>query len=212
MTTPLRQSAKVKEFAGGEIDSTKTALFWLTERLDTPESSFDDVKFTDNSWYKSHYVWNGNNLSELTRVGERQANSGKLVPYQVTLRFSSVGEAVYQRQDINGKVMPMRSEQISRVKAQADELISIGKSQQKQGLKLIQGYWHQGNFTTCTGDEYSNIEFKKALPQAVVERLKHEENFAAFMGEYRAKKLVVDQILLLKEGDFRCIERPNVPS
>lgn len=211
-TTPLSQQAKVKEFAGGDADGGKTALFWLTERSDTPLSSSDDVKFTDNSWYKSHYVWSGKNLRELTRVGERPINSGKLVPYQVTLRFSSVGEAVYQRQDINGKVMPMRSEQIHEMKTQADELITTSKSQQKQGLQLIQGYWNYGAFTTCAGEEYTNIEFTPSLPEAVVNSLNNEQHFAAFIGEYRVRKIVVDELVLLKEGDFNCVERPQVQS
>jgi hypothetical protein len=212
ITKPLGQSAKVQEFAGGATDSNKTTLFWLTERSGSPVSNFDDVKSIDTSWYKSHYSWNGDNLSELSRVGERLANSGKLVPYQITLRFSRVGEAVYQRQDINGKVMPMRSEQIDQIKAQANELIALGKLQQKSRLELIQGYWSKGAFTTCAGERYSSVDFKEGLPQAEIDNLQHEEKFSVFMGGYQAKKVLVEQILFVQNSNSNtdCIERPNL--
>ncbi len=211
-TTPLRQNAQVTEFVGGESDADKTSLYWVTERFETPESSTDDVKFSDNTWYQSHYLWDGDNLREMTRVGERLTKSGNKVPFQMTLRFSQNGEAVYQRMRINGKVMPMRSEQIGEVRTQADELVAKSKSQRDAGLELIQGYWEDGTFTTCGGREYTNIEFKQALPKFLIERLKEEDNFAAFIGEFDSSKVVVDQMLVLKHGGFDCIERPTLES
>ncbi|GEA52078.1 peptidyl-prolyl cis-trans isomerase [Vibrio inusitatus NBRC 102082] len=211
-TTPLRQSAQISEYSGGEIDDSKTSLFWLTERFDSPESSSDDVIFKDNTWYKSYYTWDGDNLREISRTGERLSNSGDLIPFQMTLRFSGTGEAVYQRLRINGKVMPMRKQQIDDVKKQASDLIANGKNQQKQGLELIQGYWEEGVFVTCEGKTFTSIEFKNQLPSLVIERLIDEDHFAAFVGEYKAKKVVVDKMLMLKDGDYECIERPSLQS
>ncbi|MEZ9132409.1 hypothetical protein BCS98_16165 [Vibrio breoganii] len=211
-TTPLRQSAQITEYSGGEIDNTKTSLFWLTERFYSPESSSDDVIFKDKTWYKSHYTWDSDNLREMSRTGERLSNSGDLIPFQMTLRFSGTGEAVYQRLRINGKVMPMRKQQIDDVKQQASDLIAKGKKQQKQGLELIQGYWEEGAFVTCEGRTFTSIEFKDQLPSFVIDRLIDEDHFVAFIGEYKAKKIVVDKMLMLKNGGYECIERPSSQS
>ncbi|WP_261816204.1 DUF1481 domain-containing protein [Vibrio gallicus] len=207
-TTPLRQNAQITQFAGGESNTDRTSFYWLTEKLNNPESSTDDVKFADNTWYQSHYTWDGNYLREITRVGERRNNSGDKVPFQMTLRFSQAGEAVYQRMQINGRVMPMKNGQIGEVRSQAGEVVSKSRSQRNEGLSLIQGHWKDGVFTTCNGDEYRNIQFKQPLPKLLVDRIKEEENFAAFIGELGGKKIVVDQMLLLKHGGYACIERP----
>lgn len=209
-TTPLRQSAQTSEFSGGEADDLKTSVFWLTERSNSPESSSDNVTFKDKAWYQSNYSWDGENLREINRTGEKLSASGVLVPYHLTLRFSGTGEAVYQRLHINNKVLPMRKQQIDEVKQQANDLIVAGQSQKKQGLELIQGYWDKGVFVTCEGQSFTNIEFKEKLPSIVIERLIDEEHFAAFIGEYKAKKLVVDKMILLKNANFECIERPTL--
>ncbi|CAM4049709.1 MULTISPECIES: DUF1481 domain-containing protein [Vibrio] len=211
-TTPLRQASSLTEYSGGYADDSKTALYWLTQRVNSPETSSDSVTFKDKTWYKSHYVWGDNNLQEIIRTGERLTSTDKLVPYQMTLRFSGNGEAVYQRLRLNGKVIPMDKTQIDEVKQQANDLVSTSKVQQKQGVELIQGYWERGVFMTCEGRAFNNIELKEKLPTVVIDRLKDEENFAAFVGEYQSKKIVVDKLLILKHGNVDCIEKPNLES
>ncbi|CAM3163560.1 DUF1481 domain-containing protein [Vibrio rarus] len=211
-TAPLRQSASPTEYSGGDTDNQSTSIYWLTERVDSPESSSDNVTFKDKSWYQSYYTWSDQQIREVTRKGERVSRSGELVPFQMTLRFSRAGEAVYQRLRQNGKVIPMRDEQINEIKQQASELVVKAKSQQEQGLELIQGHWRQGVFTTCEGKSFSDMEFKNQLPSVIIDRLVDEDNFAVFVGGYKSKKVVVNQLLILKNGSEDCIERPVLHS
>ncbi|OBT16455.1 hypothetical protein A9264_11630 [Vibrio sp. UCD-FRSSP16_10] len=207
-TAPLRQSATPVEHSGGNIDDTKTSLYWLTERANSPESSSDHVAFKNNTWYRSHYSWDNDVLREMTRTGERLSASGETLPYQVTLRFSGQGEAVYQRLRLDGKVRPMNKNRIAEIKQQANDLLAMNQAQEKKGLELIQGYWKEGVFMTCEGKVFKDIKFKHQLPPVVVERLRDEENFAAFVGEYKAKSVMVDKLLILQHGGAECIERP----
>ncbi|CAM3163780.1 hypothetical protein [Vibrio rarus] len=61
---------------------------------------------------------------------------------------------------------------------------------------------------TCEGKVFKDIKFKCSITISDYERLRYEENFAAFVGEYKAKSVMVDKLLILQHCGAECIERP----
>jgi hypothetical protein len=84
----------------------------------------------------------------------------------------------------------------------------VTQSQAKSGSRLIQGYWDGELFTTCDGREFNNVEFNQSLPSFVVNRLASLDSYVAFVGSSLVNKLVVNNLLMLEEDSFDCIERP----
>lgn len=206
------QTANVSErfnsISGGQSVGDTTSFYWYTERLDFPYSAADFVASGDYGWYQSDYRWRESVVREIVRKGMQRQPSGALAPFTAHLRFNNDGEAVYQQYRIDGKVLPMPTEQIERLLTEALSIQNVTKSQKSSGSELIQGYWDGEIFTSCTGNEYDNIEFNQTLPTFVINRLASLDSYAAFVGSTPLGKIVVKDLLMLEEESYDCVERP----
>ncbi len=202
----INNNERFQSITGGQTLKGMASLYWYTEQLELPYSAADFVSFNDKSWYQSDYQWRGSAVREIIREGEKRASS-KLVPYKIHLRFSENEEAVYQQYRLDGKVLPMTQQEIASLQNQVTEIKNITKKQYRNNSRLIQGYWNAGVFSDCSGREYQNIKFHYTLPDSVVNQLSTQDSYTAFIGS-GTTKLVVKQLLLLKNQDYDCITRP----
>ncbi len=189
-----------------------TSLYWYTEKLASPMSAADYVTAGDYGWYKTDYRWSEGELRELIREGEKLKGEFGLVDYRVHVRFNKGGEAVYQQYRVDGKVLPVKADELERYKNDAYTVARLTKQQDKKGRELIQGYWNGATFETCSGQDYSRLEFNQTLPSFVVSRLAGVDNYVAFLGSTRTHRVIVEDLLMLADEDHACIERPNLLS
>ncbi|ANS86713.1 hypothetical protein VSVS12_02989 [Vibrio scophthalmi] len=187
-----------------------TSLYWFTERLAMPISAADYVVAGDYGWYQSNYRWEDGNVRELIREGEQLKNNAGLVKYSIHVRFNREGDAVYQQYRLGGKVLPMNSEMLEQVKAEAINVAEQTKRQNKAGTRLFQGYWDGSEFETCAGQSFASLEFNQTLPNFVVSRLADIDSYVAFVGERKGDTLLVEQLLMLTNDNQSCVERPQL--
>ncbi|MDB1122727.1 DUF1481 domain-containing protein [Vibrio algarum] len=193
---------------GGQSAGDATSFYWYTERLDLPFSASDYVASGDYGWYKSDYRWRKSIIKEIVREGVQRQASMDLVPYRIHLRFDNTGEAVYQQYRLDGKVLPLRTGQIQMLLNEAESIQVVTKQQDSKGSELIQGYWDGEVFNRCDGNKFEKIEFNQTLPTFVINRLANLDSYAAFVGATPINKIVVNDLLMLEDESFDCVERP----
>ncbi|MGR5238429.1 DUF1481 domain-containing protein [Vibrio alfacsensis] len=199
-------------FSGGKVMGDATSLFWMTERLARVSTAADYVTMGDYGSYQSDYRWDDGELRELIRKGEHQDAKQELVPFQIHIRFNKDGDAIYQQYRVNGKVLPLQRDQLERYKAEANDVVISIKKQSRHGQNLIQGYWDGENFETCNGREFMTLEFNQTLPTFVIDRLASLESYIAFVGTESRNTAMVDELLILNDDDFDCVQRPSLIS
>lgn len=195
-------------FSGGKAEGDASSLYWMTERLTRVSTAADYVSAGDYGWYQSDYRWDEGELRELTRKGNQIDAKLGMVPFQIHIRFNKDGEAVYQQYRVNNKVLPLQHEQLEQFKAQANGVVASVKENSRNGQSLIQGYWDGELLETCAGKEISTLEFNQTLPKFVIDRLSSEDSYIAFVGKSSRDKVIVEELLLLKNDDFDCVKRP----
>jgi hypothetical protein len=204
----LDNTEQFQTMTGGQSVGGTTSFYWYTERLDLPYSSADYVMSGTYGWYQSDYRWQGNELHEMVREGEKLNRAQELVEFRVHLRFSQSGEAVYQQYLLDDRIVPLTPEEIQSYQAEANAVTRIAEEQSKKGLHLFQGEWDGETFDTCSGEEYTRLEFNQILPDFVLKRLAYVDSYMAMIGGIRGGKLSVADLLMLEDDSFDCIERP----
>jgi hypothetical protein len=204
----IQNKSQITEYSGGQIQGDATSLYWYTERLSSPISASDYVTSGDYGWYRSQYLWNGQKLHTVLREGEQLDSNNRLTDYTVEVRFSDAGEAVYQRYQVGRKVIPLTQSQIEQYKSEAQSLIQYTTKQSGNQYELIQGYWDGNNFVTCNGNSFEYLSFNQTLPTFVINRLSEFDSYVAFVGKLKLKTVEVDDLLLIQNENFDCIERP----
>ncbi|USD65436.1 DUF1481 domain-containing protein [Vibrio sp. SCSIO 43136] len=210
------QANQTSELSGGQTIGDSTSLYWYTKALSGPVAASDYVTSGDYGHYATEYRWQSGVLRELIREGKRLKESAagqnpELIPYKIHIRYSNDGEAVYQQNRVDGRVLPLKPEQILQLQQEAQTVIDITESQNKTNLSLIQGYWDGDEFETCDDRDFSNLEFNQTLPSFVVNRLATVDSYVAFVGKQELEStLSVQQLLMLAEDNFDCIERPRL--
>ncbi|WP_394249110.1 DUF1481 domain-containing protein [Vibrio profundi] len=207
-SSPRPNLDQFSDSSGGQVMGDATSFYWVTKKLTQPYTASDYVSVGDYGWYKSDYRWQEDTLREFIRQGEQRDSSNKLVPYRIHVRFNKVNEAVYQQYRIDGRVLPIQSEQLQRYQKEAKSVLERTQKQKGEGLELIQGYWDGSTFETCSGKEYDKFEFNQTLPSFVINRLATVDSYAAFLGKASLGELSVEELLMLAEDSHDCIERP----
>ncbi len=197
-------------FTSGKTEGDASSLYWMTERLSRVSTAADYVIAGDYGWYQSEYRWDEGVLRELTRKGDQIDSKQSMVPFQIHIRFNKDGEAVYQQYRVNRKVLPLQREQLERLKAEANNVVVSTKERSRNGQTLLQGYWDGESLETCDGKKFATLEFNQTLPQFVIDRLASVDNYIAFIGKVSRNKATVDELLLLKDDDFDCIQRSKL--
>ncbi|CAM2820106.1 DUF1481 domain-containing protein [Vibrio neptunius] len=209
---PTSNLTQLTSYTGGKSMGDATSLYWYTEKLASPSTAADYVTAGDYGWYKTDYRWAEGELRELIREGEQLKGEQGLVKYSVHVRFNKEGEAVYQQYRLDGKVFPVKPDELERYKNDAVTVATVTKRQDKKGQELIQGYWDGSTFETCSGQSYSRLEFNQTLPSFVVSRLAGVDNYVAFLGSTRTNRVIVEDLLMLADEEHSCIERPSLLS
>lgn len=192
----------------GQVAGDATSIFWLTENLQRPISSSDYVMEGDYGWYKTSYRWEGDTLRELVREGEQLNIGNGLLPYSIHIRFNKEGEAVYQQFRNDGRVLPINKAQMSRYQTEAEQVVKVSRENKRLGKQIFQGYWNGETFESCSGEEYSSVDFNSQLSTFVLNRLKTIESYIAFNGSEQKGQLNIETLLVLADENYACIEPP----
>lgn len=197
-------------FTGGKTEGDASSLYWMTERLTRVSTAADYVTAGDYGCYQSDYRWDAGELRELTRKGDQIDAKLGMVPFQIHIRFNKDGEAVYQQYRVNNKVLPLQRDQLARFKSEANDVVASVKERSRKGQSLIQGYWDGESLEVCDGNEFTTLEFNQTLPKFVIDRLASVDSYIAFIGKESRNKVTVDELLLLKDDEFDCVQRPKL--
>ncbi|WP_068711631.1 DUF1481 domain-containing protein [Vibrio tritonius] len=198
-----------QHYTGGERIGDEARYYWFTEKNNVPDQASDYVIAGPFNWYKTTYRWEDGFVREVSRVGERLQNE-EVAPFETLLRFDSHGEAIYQRYRLDGKVLPLSSEQIDQYVKQARYVSKVTQDQKKQGLELIQGVWNGQEFDRCNDAKYQRLQFNDTLPSLVINRLASLDSYVAFIGKVNKDSVYIDTLLTLAEGSHGCMQAPDL--
>ncbi|KOE84859.1 DUF1481 domain-containing protein [Vibrio sp. SA48] len=193
-------------YTSGQTMGDATSFYWYTERLVLPNSAADYVNSGEYGGYQTNYRWDEGSLRELKREGSLPSNNN-LVPYSIHLRFNKDGEAVYQQYRVDGKVLPLSKEQLSIYLAQSQYVASVTKD--NRGLSLIQGVWDGEVFASCTGNQYSQVEFNQNLHR-VDTSSSSPKHYLAFLGKVRNNRMYVEKLLMQADENHGCVNKPQL--
>lgn len=207
---PTKNPDLYTNYTGGQTMGDTTSFYWYTEKSSEPDSAADYVFSGHYGWYKSDYRWEGKEVREFIREGEQIKPDEGLVPYQIHVRFNKSGEAVYQQYRLDGKVLPLSTEQLERYQQEAKTLQQTTLAQDDTGMELLQGVWDGSSLELCSGQTYPRVEFNQTLPSFVINRLATIDSYVAFMGTLRSNRVVVEELLSLADEDHGCITRPEL--
>ncbi len=211
---PIANASQYSNLSGGQSAGDSTSFYWVTKKIGKPYTAGDFVTSGDYGSYSTDYRWGDDVLREVIRKGTRLQSpvgtkNNKLLPYRVHIRFSASGEAVYQQYRLDGKVRPLSAKNIARYQQEALSLYDIVDGQHDNNLELIQGYWDGETFETCNSREFQQLEFNQTLPSFVVNRLSAVDNYVAILGKKESKKVSVSELLMLSDGNYDCVKRPE---
>ena len=209
-TSPRKNLEQFETHTGGQVMGDATSFYWVTNKLTQPHTSADYVTVGDYGWYQTDYAWSEGILREFIREGEQRNSSNELVPYSIHVRFNKSGEAVYQQYRIDGKILPIQAKQLENYQKEALSVLETTMTQNDEGLGLVQGYWNGKTFQTCSGKQFSDIEFNQTLPNFVINRLSSVESYGAFVGKASLRKLSVVEFLMLADDNHQCVARPSL--
>jgi len=202
---------QLTHLSGGQRTGDATSFYWYTESPTQPVTASDYVVSETYGWYKTTYRWGEGAVREVVREGEQLKNN-QLTPYTVHMRFNKDGEAMYQQYRVDKKILPLNSGQLERYVLEAQAIRTMTKDQDKQGSELLQGYWDGETFESCSGKDYTNVEFNHTLPNFVMSRLSSLDNYVGFLGKIRNNTVYIDELLILADDSHDCIERPELIS
>lgn len=206
-------SVEAVNLSGGAYDGQMKSFYWFTRAMSKPQTASDFVELPDNAWYKTSYQWQDGTIKEIVREGEMLQSDQALKPFLVHIRFSTEGEAIYQRYRVNNQVLPLNQNDLNGYAQDASKLVETVENLNSQGLKLIQGVWDGQTFESCDGVQYKNVEFEEAsLPIMVKQRLNGLTSYAAFIGSSnkRSKTVTVENLLALEKVSHGCIQRSHL--
>ncbi|MFV0575748.1 MAG: DUF1481 domain-containing protein [Vibrio sp.] len=206
-------TAETVELSGGELLGQTKAFYWSTVRGSKPLTASDYVQQANNSWYKSSYKWQNGTISEIIREGKMFQSDGSLKSFLVNIRFSTEGEAIYQRYRIDNQVLPLNQEDLDDYANQAQVVVNKVNAQHSDGLELIQGIWNGETFEGCDGVRYNTLDFEEAqLPLSIQERLNSLSSYAIFVGEKskRSKTVTVEKLISLEDESVGCMQKPHL--
>lgn len=207
------QRIKSVTLTGGQIQGDATSYYWYTRRLQQPIVASDYVTMGDYGWYKTTYRWEKETLVEAVREGEMLDSESELIPYSMHIRYNGNGEAVYQRYDKDGRILPLMPAQLIQFQDQSKYLVTKVEALNKDDIKLFQGEWDGETFYSCDGKQYDQLEFNQILPSFVVARLSGLDSFISFLGQETRRdknELKMSELLLLTDDSYSCVERPEL--
>ncbi|AAW86891.1 DUF1481 domain-containing protein [Aliivibrio fischeri] len=207
------QRIKSVTLTGGQIQGDATSYYWYTRRLQQPIVASDYVTMGDYGWYKTTYRWEKETLVEAVREGEMLDSESELIPYSMHIRYNGNGEAVYQRYDKDGRILPLMPAQLIQFQDQSKYLVTKVEALNKDDIKLFQGEWDGETFYSCDGKQYDQLEFNQILPNFVVARLSGLDSFISFLGQETRRdknELKMSELLLLTDDSYSCVERPEL--
>ncbi|MDR9826401.1 DUF1481 domain-containing protein [Vibrio sp. FNV 38] len=209
-SVPSTSLDQVRDFSGGQIVGDATSLYWSSERLvGQPISASDYVAMGDYGQFQSEYRWKEGVVREMIREGT-QLHNNSVKDFQVHIRFNKEGSAVYQRYRVDGAVLPVRAEDLTRFIEDANRAVEVSRGQDKKKYDLIQGYWDGTDLTTCSGNVYREVTFNEPLPKVLMARLASVDSYVALVGLESSSEIEVNQLLLLDDDGRDCIERPHL--
>ncbi len=207
-------SVEPVDLSGGELTDQQKSFYWYTRALSKPTVASDYVMLNSDAWYKSSYQWQDGVIKEIVREGEMKQPDGGLKPFLVHIRFSSQGEAIYQRYRLDNQILPLNQTDLDYYSNQADILVKKVDDIHDQGYELIQGIWNGSTFDSCDGVQYRNIKFEQAdnMPQMIKQRINSLNSYAAFIGskDKKSKTVTIEHLLSLDEADHGCVQRAHL--
>lgn len=207
-------SVEPVDLSGGELNGQSKAFYWYTRALAKPTTGSDYVMLPGQAWYKSSYQWQDGTIKEIVREGEMHQNGRDLEPFLVHIRFSTEGEAIYQRYRVDNQILPLNQADLDYYAQQAKALVSKVDNIHGQGYELIQGIWNGATFESCDGGQYNHLKFEHELnmPEMMKQRLSNLSSYAAFIGETdkKSKTVTVSQLLSLEKADHGCVQRAHL--
>ncbi|MCW8330736.1 DUF1481 domain-containing protein [Photobacterium sp. SDRW27] len=208
-TVPENSITPILTHSGGQTQGDATSLYWYSFQQNRPVKLAEVVTAGDYGSYQSDYRWREGKLREIKRIG-LQLSDETLKPFSLHVRYDTQGSAVFQRNTVDGSVLPLTNSQLYQLTQQADNAIRVVKQQRKNDQSLVQGYWQGNRFLRCGDEKPLEVSFQPDLSDFSAQQLSQQSqsSFMVVTGKVRKNKLVASQLLILSEEDQDCISPP----
>ena len=123
-------------------------IFWLDERLNTPEKLVELTIMKNEIRYRTEYLWVNGIVREIQREGDVLIE-GKSQPQSLIIRYDLKGQGVYQNNRISNDLLPLRNKDLTFYYQEAENALKIAKDLIKQKKYFFQGHVKEDEFKNC---------------------------------------------------------------
>lgn len=208
-TVPENSITPILTYTGGQAMGDATSLYWYSSQQNRPVKLAEVVAAGDYGKYQSDYRWREGKLREIKRKGMRLSDK-TLKPFTLHVRYDTQGNAVFQRYNVDGSVLPLSDSQLYQLTQQAQNAVSVVKKQRKDGQSLIQGYWQGNRFTRCGDEKQLDMTFNPVLSDFTARQLSQQgqNRFIVVTGKVRKQTVEASQLLMLTDDSEQCMTPP----
>nr|WP_086938918.1 DUF1481 domain-containing protein [Thaumasiovibrio occultus] len=135
--------------SGATQTETSSYLLWLERSVVPLRLSVLSVD-QRGAMAEGVYVWRNGLLREFKQQGSRWV-AEQALPYALHVRYDTQGLPVYQRFEINERVMPLTEAELNQFFQEANNVADLVDSQHRDGLAVYQGRLVDGRFMSCDG-------------------------------------------------------------
>ncbi|ELV7515999.1 DUF1481 domain-containing protein [Photobacterium damselae] len=198
----------IAHLTGGITQNQTTALYWLDTQQNAPLKLFEQVNTLQNGHYQSEYQWQNGVLRQMSRTGV-QSYEEHMVPFSLTVRFDSKGNAIYQRYLVNEVTLPLAEPELAQISRYANEAVSVVKKQRKEGERLIQGHWQGQSFISCQTGTALPFHYQG---NSKVQFTAPKQGYMALLGSQSKQGVKAKQILWSASMNQDCVTPQNMIS
>lgn len=180
-------------------------IFWLDERLTSPETLTHLTLMKGDARYSTQYRWVDGLVREIQGEGDVLID-GEFKHQSFIVRYNSKGLGVYQNNRLNGDLFPIRNTELIRIFERSQYALKKALSLRNKKQLLFQGYFRNGTFESCISDAKKTLIFDEDLSSEMLEKVNADEYFMAAVGTVGGKTDIVEEIIYLGEITEPCFK------
>lgn len=199
-----------------EKESEMVNIYWYSEEniksVTLPSALFIKSINTHNS-FSAIYSWENGRLSEIKQNGS-YIYEGVVIPFSLHLKFTQLGELVYQRYKYDDHIVLVNNIQLDNYKQQVEIALNKARQLKENEAYFYQGYLSKEGFKNCANDvstvNNKTLNWGHHLSHIVLNRLNDVNSYVSFIGQEHTKYTNVNDLISLSEEDTPCVEIPNL--
>ncbi len=197
--TPLTHTATAMK------QKTTFRIFWLDERLNTPEKLVELTVMQNGMKYKTEYLWVNGVVREIHREGDVFIE-GKAQQQSLIIRYDLKGQGVYQSNRISDNLLPLRNKDLIFYYQGAENTLQTAKKLIKQKEYFFQGHVKENEFKNCINETTEKLILNDIALEEHIQNKYLNEYFIAAVGSVRGNANRVENLIYLGAHRDACFD------